>query len=93
MSLLTESVPASYSGKEEESEHRKYDLIPHCQYNDGVACEAKNRVCKKCGWNPIVAEMRKQAIEMGDTHFLRFVDRGYESYEELLKAVHDNVAI
>lgn len=33
-----------------------------CPHNDGVLC-AKNRLCQRCGWNPIVAEARKERRE------------------------------
>lgn len=81
MSVLTGNT-AVYQVPTGEREHRKYDLIPHCQYNDGIACEKSNRRCKTCGWNPIVSEMRKQAIEMGDNHFLRFAERDFETIAE-----------
>lgn len=89
MSLLTEST-VMYGIPEKEPERRKYDLIPHCKYNDGVACEEKGRGCKTCGWNPVVSEMRKQAIELGDKHFLRLADRDFDSIEEIFAAVREN---
>ena len=87
MSLLTESTFSPYVEPKAKEEHRKYDVIPHCQFNEGVSCEAKGRKCKMCGWNPTVAEMRLQAIEMGDTHFLRFIDRSLTTSEEINDSV------
>ena len=31
-----------------------------CLFNEQVLCEERTRVCKKCGWNPDIAEKRKQ---------------------------------
>ncbi len=31
-----------------------------CPYNVAVRCEA--RKCNSCGWNPVVARMRKEAL-------------------------------
>ena len=89
MSLLTENVSSAYEVPTNTVEHKKYDLLPHCKYNDGVACGETNRNCKQCGWNPIVSEMRKQAIFLGDKHFLRFRERDFGSVEELLDAVRN----
>ena len=88
MSFLTESLTMyGIPEREEPKKKKKYDLIPHCKYNDGVSCEAKGRKCTTCGWNPVVAEMRKQAIYMGDTHFLRCADRDYNLSEEEIKSL------
>ena len=32
-----------------------------CPFNEMCACE--KRQCAKCGWNPVVATMRTEAIE------------------------------
>lgn len=84
MSLLTENA-TMYGVPEKEVQHKKYDLIPHCKYNDGVSCEEKGRKCNRCGWNPKVSDMRIEAIKMGDTHFLRFTDRRSEFSDEDIK--------
>lgn len=34
--------------------------IPPCKFNGGVDCPIKDRKCDKCGWNPEIAEKRKQ---------------------------------
>lgn len=31
-----------------------------CPYNDTLRCEVKN--CKRCGWNPVVAQQRIDKI-------------------------------
>lgn len=77
MSLLTERVSDRYSPFEENEIAKKYEKVPECQYNSGVSCELKGRKCSNCGFNPIVSELRIQAIKLGDTHFLRFTDRYY----------------
>lgn len=87
MSLLTESTVMYGIPEETKKAKKKYDLIPHCKYNDGVYCEEKGRKCNLCGWNPTVAEMRKEAIKMGDTHFLRFADRDYNLSEADIKSL------
>lgn len=34
-----------------------------CRYNDGVLCSPeKPRICGTCGWNPVVAQKRSNAI-------------------------------
>ena len=35
--------------------------IYQCPFNEMCACE--KRQCAKCGWNPVVATMRTEAIE------------------------------
>lgn len=35
--------------------------IYQCPFNEVCACE--KRQCAKCGWNPVVATMRTEAIE------------------------------
>lgn len=34
-----------------------------CPHNEGCHCNPNKRDCEKCGWNPVVAEKRKQAME------------------------------
>lgn len=29
-----------------------------CYYNDSIDCKEHERKCNKCGWSPIVKEMR-----------------------------------
>lgn len=77
MNLFTEGKQITYSSFSEDEIAKKYEKIPECQYNSGVSCELKGRKCAKCGFNPIVSELRIQAIKLGDTHFLRFTDRYY----------------
>ena len=93
MSLLTESPKNEKVASDDIGSPRKYDTIPHCQYNDGVACELEGRKCNRCGWNPVVSEMRKQAIYLGDTHFLRFTDRDFSSYQDILDEVASRVGV
>ncbi len=31
-----------------------------CEFNEGVACE--KHLCRNCGWNPTVANMRVEAL-------------------------------
>lgn len=64
--------------KKKQRVYTGLEKLPPCQYNQGVSCSLKGRVCPKCGWNPKVSELRKQAIMMGDTHFLRFTERYLE---------------
>lgn len=82
MSLLTERTADHYSKFEENEVAKKYEKIPDCKFNSGVSCELKDRKCSKCGFNPIVSEMRIEAIKMGDMHFLRFSDRYSEAIAE-----------
>lgn len=35
-----------------------------CPYNEGVLC-SKNRICRKCGWNPEVDKARKKKLRGG----------------------------
>lgn len=85
MSLLTERVSDRYSPFEENEIAKKYEKVPECQYNSGVSCELKGRKCSICGFNPIVSEMRIEAIKMGDKHFLRFTDRYAKATQESSK--------
>ena len=39
---------------------RKKPKGPGCVHNEGVACRLKNKICHRCGWNPRVAEKRKE---------------------------------
>lgn len=43
----------------------KYVKKVDCPYNEGRECNPKKRDCENCGWNPAVAEKRKQAMEGG----------------------------
>lgn len=40
--------------------------IPSCMYNSGVDCDEQDipNKCKKCGWNPDVANQRKFELRM-----------------------------
>lgn len=40
---------------------RHENRVYQCPFNQACACE--KRQCAKCGWNPVVATMRSQAIE------------------------------
>lgn len=51
-----------------------------CKYNDGVVCPEKDR-CKKCGWNPKVADRRLEAF------FERLPEENPALYEKLMGEV------
>jgi len=54
--------------------------MPFCIYTEGVECQLSNRHCERCGHNPVVAEMRKTALKMGDKHFLKYSERDYSNF-------------
>ncbi len=39
---------------------------PSCEYNKGVICPEAGRSCNHCGWNPVVADLRKIQIHCGN---------------------------
>ena len=51
---------------------------PSCQYTEGVECKPEQRVCKRCGHNPIVNEIRVMAIKMGEKRFLRYTEDDFD---------------
>ena len=38
----------------------KGDERVHCKFNDGVVCHTHK--CRGCGWNPVVAQKRMEAV-------------------------------
>ena len=37
-----------------------------CPFNQGLNCDGLEKSnCKKCGWNPVVEESRKEALRRG----------------------------
>lgn len=40
-----------------------YTKDTKCPYNDACRCTVKN--CKRCGWNPVVAERRLEKLRKG----------------------------
>lgn len=78
-----------------EQEHaKKRQKIPECQYNSGVCCDLDYKHCSRCGWNPIVDEMRKTAIRLGEKRFLRYSARDLSSYEQMLSELFkENVVL
>lgn len=45
--------------EDKELRHRNF---PDCSFNEGVACDPKNRNCSNCGWHPSVAQNRLKRI-------------------------------
>lgn len=55
----------------------KFDI--RCKYNDCVMCyvrELASGKCKRCGWNPEVAQKRK--AEVREARYCRMIQEGEE---------------
>ena len=59
--------------------NKRKDNIVCCIYSKGVECKPEGRKCDKCGWNPIVAEIRVTALKNGERRFLRYSNRDYDA--------------
>ena len=55
----------------------KYE-IQTCVFTEEVECRPEHRVCKRCGFNPIVAEIRITAIKQGEKKFLRYTEEDFD---------------
>ena len=57
---------------------KKKEDVELCVFSEGIECSLNGRKCEKCGWNPIVAEIRVAALKNGDKKFLKYTNRDYD---------------
>lgn len=58
---------------------KKKELEELCVFSECVLCSPSGRECEKCGWNPIVSEIRVFALKNGERRFLRYTNRDYDA--------------
>lgn len=58
---------------------KKKEDVHFCIFTEAIECNLGGRYCDRCGWNPIVAEIRVTALKNGERRFLRYSNRDYDA--------------